>query len=520
MNRRRSGVLAPLFSLRSSGSWGIGDMRDLVPFTRWVADAGQAFVQILPIHEMPPGERSPYSAMTAMAIDPIYIAVPVVPDFEALGGELGLSAVDRAKLDEVRRLPDLDYRKVRAVKDRCLRLAFDRFQRQEVALGAPRAARFDRFCAAQAAWLDDYARFRALHAAHDERAWWDWPAPLAARETAAVAAAVAGLAHEVAYRKYLQWLAAEQWVEAREQAGFVQVFGDLPFMISGDSPDVWARQEQFRFDATVGVPPDEFSETGQDWGLPPWRWEVMAGDDFAWMRTRAARSAALFDGFRLDHLVGLYRTYIRPLDRGQDDFFAPPDERQQTELGERLVGLYTATGAEVIAEDLGTVPDFVRASLDRMGVPGFKVVRWERRWDEPGHPYRDPAGYPEVSVATTGTHDVEPIAAWWDGLAEDERAAVLALDAVGRYVGDGLPATDALVRALLDSASRLVILPVQDVFGWTDRVNTPATVGEANWGFRLPWPVDTMAERPDVRERARLLRQWTAAAGRAAEVRS
>ncbi|MGE3277544.1 MAG: 4-alpha-glucanotransferase [Vicinamibacterales bacterium] len=514
MRRRKAGVLVPLFSLRGSTSWGIGEFPDLVPFAAWLESAGQGFVQILPIHELPPGERSPYSALTAMALDPVYVALPRVEDFEALGGEAALDDAGRAELDELRRLPALDYGRIRPLKDRCLRMAFDRFMQREVAAGAPRARQFRQFCDQEMAWLDEYARFRALKAAHEERPWWEWPEPLAHRQPDALGAAYHDLEYEIDYRKYVQWVAARQWSAARIAARPVEVFGDLPFMISGDSPDVWARQEQFRFDATVGVPPDEFSDTGQDWGLPPWRWEAMQTDGFAWMRTRAARSAALFDGFRLDHLVGLYRTYIRPLDRTHEDFFAPAEEPAQTALGERLVGLYTDTGAEVVAEDLGTVPDFVRESLMRLGVPGFKVVRWERHWDEPGQPYRDPGEYPEISVATTGTHDVEPIAAWWQELPDEERRAVTELPAVARHMEAGLPATDALLRALLDSGSRLTILPVQDVFGWPDRINTPATVGEANWGFRLPWPVDSMAGRPEVQERARLLREWTEAAGR------
>ena len=101
---------------------------------------------------------------------------------------------------------------------------------------------------------------------------------------------------------------------ARERAGDVALFGDLPFMVSGDSADVWARQDEFRLDASVGVPPDAFSETGQDWGLPVYRWDVLAERDFDWLRHRARRNADLFDGYRVDHLVGFYRTYFRPHD--------------------------------------------------------------------------------------------------------------------------------------------------------------------------------------------------------------
>jgi 4-alpha-glucanotransferase len=299
-------------------------------------------------------------------------------------------------------------------------------------------------------------------------------------------------------------------------------------MISADSPDVWTQQNEFCFDATVGVPPDAFSETGQDWGLPPWRWEAMAENDFAWMRRRARRSAALFDGFRLDHLVGLYRTFMRPADRRVRPSFTPRDEPSQRELGERLVQIYRDSGAELIAEDLGTVPDFVRTSLQQLGVPGFKVFRWERRWSEPGHPFIDPASYPENSVATTGTHDTEPLASWWETLSAEDRLLVTGLPSVRRYLlpaADGRVSTpieftpwlgDAIVRAVLRAASRLTLFPLQDLFGWRDRINTPATTDDENWSWRLPWPIDRLSERDLPRVRAQVLAEWTREAQRAA----
>src|SRR6185436_4658590 len=127
------------------------------------------------------------------------------------------------------------------------------------------------------------------------------------------------------------------------------------------------------------------------WGLPAYRWDVFQAYDFDWLRQRARRNADLFDGYRIDHLVGFYRTYFR--DREGARGFTPPDESSQLSLGEQVVRAFMASGAEVIAEDLGIVPDFVRDSLARLGVPGYKVFRWERRWEAPGQPFRDPAEY-------------------------------------------------------------------------------------------------------------------------------
>jgi len=326
----------------------------------------------------------------------------------------------------------------------------------------------------------------------------------------------------VRYRAWLQWIAAGQWQTARRAAG-VAVFGDLPFMVSADSPDVWARQAEFRFDSTVGVPPDAFSEIGQDWGLPPWRWDVMAGNDFTWMKARARRTAALYDGIRLDHLVGLYRTYVRPKETPEPPAdpgtFVPADEAEQTTLGERLVRLYQESGVEVVAEDLGVVPDFVRQSITALGVPGFKVMRWERQWTVDGQPLVDPADYPEMSVALTGTHDTETLAEWWAAAPEAEREALLALPHVTQRLSPEpqpfVPRVrDAVLQTLEDSASRLVVFPLQDVFGWDERINRPATVGEENWTWRVPQRADEWRDAGEWVERARVLVTWATQAGR------
>lgn len=522
---RRSGMLVPLFSLVSTRGWGIGEFLDLPVFSEWLAAAGQNVVQILPITEIPEEETSPYSALTAMALDPIYITLSAVEDFAAIGGENNLDAEARTMLDGVRRASRIDYRRVRVLKSRCLRRAHQHFV---VSGRADRGAcgRFETFASDESWWLDDYALFQALRQRHGLRAWWDWPQPLARRDADALVRARDELAGEIDYRKYLQWIAAEQWAAARQRSRPIRVFGDLPFMISANSPDVWTRQDQFRLDASVGVPPDAFSEDGQNWGLPPWRADVMSQADFEWMRRRATRMAQLFDGFRLDHLVGFYRTYIRPLDQLTKPFFAPDNEAAQLALGQRLVSIYQDSGAEVVAEDLGTVPDFVRRSLARLGVPGCKVLRWEKDPRSPTTGFLDPLEYPETSVATTGTHDIEPLATWWNDLGLDAREQFLATPSIARYLHEtgsvvdpqsaSLPRAvlDALLRALLDARSWLVILPIQDVFGWRDRINTPASITDENWTWRMPWPVDRLREIPEASERCEALASWTRAAGR------
>ncbi len=518
MNRgagRRAGLVVPLFSCPSSTSWGVGEIPDLAVLARWMAGAGLRALQILPVNEAARHERSPYSALSAMAIDPIFVRLGDVEEFAAAGGEASLDAAGRESLDAARRAPGLRREAVRRLKDAALAAAFDRFMDGEWRSDGPRAAELREFIREEAWWLDEYALFRAIRAREGERAWIEWPEGLRRRKPAALTKARAALAREILFREYIQWQAQRQWRTARRAAAGVGILGDLPFMVSGDSADVWARQDEFLLDASLGVPPDAFSATGQDWGLPVNRWDAMAANHFEWLRYRGRRSAELYDGFRVDHLVGFYRTYGR-WHATDEPFFTPPDEVEQQLLGERVLGVFAEAGVEIFVEDLGTVPDFVRASLARLGVPGFRVLRWEREWTVDGAPFRDPASYPARSVATTGTHDTETLAAWWDRAAHDERAGVVAIPAVRARAGArdlaaqpfGPDVRDALLEAVYASGSDLLLLPVQDVFGWRDRINEPATVGERNWTYRLPWPCDTWDEVAEARERQQTLRAW------------
>ena len=519
--RRRAGLLIPLFSCPSTASWGIGDIGDVERLTAWMAAAGQRVLQLLPLNEMAPGQQSPYSAISAMAIDPIFISVPLVAEFVALGGEASLTAEERESLAAVRRAPRIAFHAVRQLKQRALRASFERFLEKEWRSGSARDRALQAYVNEQAWWLEDYGLFRALHAREGERPWREWPEALQRREPPAIDRARRELADEVLFQQYLQWIAGTQWQEARAHAHGVALFGDLPFMVDTDSADVWVRQHQFRLDLSVGAPPDAFSATGQDWGMPVYQWSALAAEDYRWLRERARRSADLFDGYRVDHLVGFYRTYGRAKNGGEG-FFTPADESAQRALGETVLDMFRAAGAEIIAEDLGTVPDFVRASLARMAIPGYCVFRWERHWHDEGRPFRDPSHYPPLSVAASGTHDTEPVAVWWDNAGEMERRQVSELPSVQRVTAGAdlthrrFDATvrDTLLEILFAAASDLLLVPIQDAFGWRDRINEPATVGDVNWTYRLPWLVDTLDGVAEARERKEALAAWSQRYGR------
>ena len=508
---RQAGVLLPLFSIRSSADWGVGEIPDLVPWARWCAAAGFAAAQVLPVNEASRGQNSPYAALSAFAVDPVYVGVGALEDFEAAGGLSALSREDAGLLEAVRASRHVRWNDVRALKRRALELAFRRFERDEWARRSARARALQDFARQEAAWLEDYALFVAIHDAEQGgRPWTEWPAPLRDREPAALAEARARLSRADLFHTWLQWQAEEQWHAARAAANAagVELAGDLPFMVATDSADVWARRGDFRLDARVGVPPDAFSATGQDWGLPVYRWDVMEREGFPWLGERGRRMADLYGLYRVDHVVGLYRTYFFPAD-GSPPAFVPQGEPAQRKNGETVLGVFSR-GARVIAEDLGTVPDFVRTSLAQIRIPGYRVLRWERHWDEPGQPFRNPEEWPTVSVATTGTHDTDSMADWYEGMPEEERTAFLALPqladlrrrAPARF-DDGV--RDAILELVYRSGSDLILIPFQDAFGMRERVNVPGTVNEENWTYRIPRDLTALHGDAAGRERLRAL---------------
>ena len=481
---RRAGLLLPLSSAR--GPHGdLASFADAPAIARLLLRAGCTMWQLLPLNEVSPGQDSPYAASSSNALEPVYIDLDQVPEH---GGDQALSPEEKVLLEAHRASPRVDFSSVRAVKRAALARAFARFNS---GAAEERKRAFAAFRERNQHWLRDFALYRALHERR-QTSWRSWEPPLRAREPAALERARVELGPAIEELSFIQWLADAQWKKARAECNALglKVLGDLPFMVAEDSADVWALQDYFRFDANVGVPPDAYSADGQDWGLPVPRWDEMRRDGDPWLAPRAARAAELYDAFRVDHVVGLYRTYARPLPvngaRGKP-FFVPPDEPAQRAQGERILTLL-GKGAEVLAEDLGTVPDYVRASLSQLGLPGTKVLRWEV---DQGRP-RDVRRFPSISLCVTGTHDSEALATWWESLPDWERKLQLTQPELRALEGAEAhrftPRTrDALLELAYVSSSDALLVPITDALGWPDRMNTPGTVGPQNWTWRLPW---------------------------------
>ncbi|HMI85419.1 MAG TPA: glycogen debranching protein GlgX [Polyangiaceae bacterium] len=489
-SKRRAGVLVPLFSLRSKGNWGIGDINDVGRFATWAHRAGFAVLQLLPINAVSGLDHSPYAAISAYAIDPIYLSLDDCEDFVAAGGRNALSPEIRGEIDTLASAPLVQWGRVRAVKQEGSVLAFDRFLRDEWRARSGRARELMSFMKEHRSWLDHYALFSTLH---DERqkSWLDWPLGLRDRTPDALADVRRKYEEPLLRKAWEQWQLDRQWRAARHQASEVgvELMGDLPFTVAMDSADVWANRSIFRTDLRVGAPPDEMSPTGQDWGMPVYDWVALQRSDFAWLRARAARAGELFSLYRVDHVIGFYRTFFHSSD-GHTSGFTPQDEGAQVRLGETTMRLMCHFG-EVIAEDLGTVPPFLRPSLEKLRVPGYRVLRWEKE----GKTYRDPATWPALSVATNATHDTETTADWYDKLSVDERRELLHLPGMANLDperGFDDRVRDALLKLIYGAPSTLALVPFQDAMGTRERINVPGTMTEENWSYRTAMDIDTL----------------------------
>lgn len=465
LKRRASGVLLHPTSLPGPRGGDLGPAARA--FVDFLADCGQSWWQVLPVCP-PDGGGSPYNSMSAFA------------------GSPGLISVDILAVEGLLKKAELGQPKAKA-----LRAALASFSRR-----APRADRddFDAFRVREASWLADHSLFSALREAHGGRPWLEWDAPLARRHGPALESARARLEGEILYHDFAQWLFARQWegVKRHAVARGVGLIGDKPIYVSHDSADCWAHQEMFLLDGTgrstavAGVPPDYFSETGQLWGNPLYRWDFHARTGFAWWVSRLKAYAARFDAVRLDHFIG-FRNYWE-VPAGEKTAVngrwvqAPGDELFETVRRE-------VPGLEIIAEDLGTVTPAVVALRDKFDFPGMKLAQFsfgggDGEW---------PAQWPENCVGYTGTHDNDTTRGWFeeDGSAnagrppaqvEKERASFLRAAADLRDEA----ASWAMTRLTWRSPARLAIAPMQDLLnlGTEARMNRPGTM-EGNWRWRM-----------------------------------
>jgi 4-alpha-glucanotransferase len=463
--QRSSGVLLHPTSL--PGPYGIGDLGpEAARFLRWLRAAGQRAWQVLPLGPTGYGD-SPYQSFSAFAGNPLLIS----PD--RLVEEGALSPADVSDAPE---LPTskVDYGAASEWKLGLLREAHAR---------AGELPGFEEFRGLHSGWLDDYALFMALKDDHGGGPWVEWPPELRDREPAALAAARERLGGDIAFYRFVQHAFFRQWEAVRREAASlrIQVVGDLPIFVAHDSADVWAHRELFYLDAggaptvVAGVPPDYFSETGQLWGNPLYRWDALAERGYGWWAARIWLSLRLYDSVRIDHFRGFesYWEVHGGAGAAVDGRWVPgPGLEFFRALRERLGEL------PIIAEDLGVITPEVEALRDAARLPGMKVLQFA--WGEPDSQYM-PHNYPANCVVYTGTHDNDTTRGWWRRAPKEEK------ELLRRYLGRApRDISWDMLRLALGSVARLSIAPAQDLLalGSEARMNTPGAEA-GNWTWRL-----------------------------------
>jgi 4-alpha-glucanotransferase len=357
----------------------------------------------------------------------------------------------------------------------------------ETDAAAPDEADFAAWCARQAHWLDDFARFVVIRSMHGGAPWTDWPAPWRDREPVALADLERARAAALRAARLAQYRAARRWraIRAAAAARGIALFGDMPIFVAHDSADVWARRDLFRLDATghptvvTGVPPDYFSETGQRWGNPHYDWAAMQADGFAWWRRRLAAHFEWFDLVRIDHFRGLAAAWSIPATEPT----AIHGEWMPAPGAALLQAIVDELGdPPLVAEDLGIITPDVEALRQRFGLPGMAVLQFafDAHADNP----HKPENVTPNTVYYTGTHDNDTTVGWWAALPDDVQQA--ALRQLG--VADAAAMPGAMIDTVLASRAALAVLPMQDVLGLGSaaRMNTPGTE-TGNWAWRFDW---------------------------------
>jgi 4-alpha-glucanotransferase len=501
--QRSSGILLHISSLPSYG--GIGDLGPAAhEFVAFLAAAKQHVWQVLPLCPTGYG-NSPYAGSSAFAGNPFLISLELLSDWGWIGCDRITGLAGRGGYVD---FDGVEKNKVPILYEAAGNF-LDRGPRDPDLAG--QWQRFEQFCRAEESWLTDYALYAELRRQYGTGAWAEWPEPVRRREPQALAHVAAENERALAQEQVLQFAFAVQWNNLRAAAAqnAIRILGDVAIFVNMDSADVWVHPEIFELDEELkpvriaGVPPDYFSPTGQRWGNPLYRWEVLAECGFDWWIQRIGRARQLYDIIRLDHF------------RGFEAYWSIPAEEETAVNGEWVkapgLELFHALEAALgplplVAEDLGLITPEVDALRQELKMPGMRVLQFG--FGDKGAHIHLPHRFTPDTVAYTGTHDNDTTQGWWNTAGKAERKAVEA------YVGS-LPTRDGvarpvwpLIRATESSVAEVAVIPAQDLLelGSEARMNTPA-VAAGNWSWRVPegsWTPELsrrLAEIVDVTDR-------------------
>ena len=472
---RTSGVLMPISSLPSP--YGIGTMgKSARKFVDFLVKGGQTYWQILPICPTSYGD-SPYQSFSSFAGNPYFI------DLDILCKENLLKKKECESFDWGTSEEYIDYGTMYVSRYALLHKAYARFVKNM-------PEDFSSFCETEKDWLEDYTLFMALKDANDGKAWAEWDEKLRVRDAAALDEARKKYAEDIEFYKMLQYLFFKQWRELKAYANEngIEIIGDVPIYVAGDSADVWANPKQFYLDEDLnpievaGCPPDGFSADGQLWGNPLYRWDHHRNTGYDWWITRISWCFRLYDVVRIDHF------------RGFDEYYAIPAGSKNAVIGKWEKGpgmdLFDAVKEKlgeisIIAEDLGYITDSVRQLVKDSNFPNMKVLEFAFDARDSYEPCEYlPFTYYNNCVVYTGTHDNETLLGWLKHVNDYTLGYIK--DYIGRDIPVGQEMVDEIIRLAHSSVADLCIIPLQDYLGLGNeaRINTPSTLGD-NWKWRV-----------------------------------
>lgn len=480
------GLVIPLFSLHSSKSCGIGEYTDLFPMIDWCQSIGFDLIQFLPMNDTGPG-TSPYSALSAFALHPIYLGLASLPYLEQYP-DLTEEVKELQKNSKELRI---NYSRTWENKKRFLRQYYSYADTQIISSHS-----YKEFID-QSHWLKGYAIFKTLKNHYQWKSWEDWP-PEHQNPTQLLLDHLSEQFHdEIEFHCVLQFLCDQQLraVKAHAEAHQVLLMGDIPILTGRDSADVWLHRELFDLNYSAGAPPDYFSPEGQNWGFPLYNWERIHQLGFKWWIDRLKNASHYYHIYRIDHIVGFFRIWAIPQGlSSKEGLFIPKDESVWVEHGRQIMWMMLEQCDMLpIGEDLGVVPREVRSCLSTLGICGTRVMRWERKWLE-NQQYIPFAEYQVDSMTTVSTHDSEPLQLWWRDQPEEAKLFAdymgwpyqtkLSLDQQQQILRESHRTNSLFHINLLQEYLSLI-----PEFNWPniedDRINVPGTISDRNWTYRF-----------------------------------
>lgn len=469
--KRGAGILLPVSSLPSP--YGIGTLgKSAFEFIDFLKEAGFCYWQVLPVGPTSYGD-SPYQSFSAFAGNPYMI------DFDILTQENLITTEEVEQYNWGNEEDCIDYYELFQNRFQVLKMAYGRSLHKK-------SLEYDNFCLDNKFWLDDYSFYMALKVHFQHVEWLAWDEDIKLRQKEAMEKYGSILKDETDFWRFCQFKFFEQWNKVKNYAleNGILIIGDMPLYVSMDSADVWVHNEIFELDENraplhiAGVPPDAFSDEGQRWGNPLYRWNELKARDFFWWRQRMKAASKLYDVIRIDHFIGIV------------NYYSIPAEAESAKIGQWLKGpgreltsiMKESIGdSYIIAEDLGVLTDEVREIIKETGYPGMKVIEFAFNGDVNNdylpHNYKT-----NHIICYVGTHDNETLAGYLNNCSKDQLKQIFEY----YHVKTLSEATEEIIRLQYAGIGNVTILQMQDLLqlGNEARMNTPSTLG-GNWVWRL-----------------------------------